>query len=423
MNVGKIYGRMMASSFSDKGSLHLQEYMKTEHTESPEYDPQSLRGYNYLVCSNYNVNVTVSQVWMSNEGLLGSSEGTRLKELCLSFALFRLLRRRFFKVACPEAKLLKTHDLIFKGMLLDVEENCQVYRIIETELAFIHDHFFTTSTFQHTTLGQLSMIANIIFIISYTLLIRTNIRNFLSWKDEPMLPMNSRNIPGGRVGIIIIGVTMLLSLAFELLRIYVHVSSDWAMVERACSSMSRKFTITGFYIYRHWQTKLRQPFGHWQNKIGQHSLLMDLHCRSVTSFTIDVMGSLFSVFQRFVGYVPAPPRGIHHPGVKEPDNIPLTDDVKLAIGQTLKASNGHLSNGASSLRHNDLDEVSLWACQHKNQAANLVIWHIATEYCGIAQSIQEAEPEGLYSTILLLLCQVTRKNKLLLWKYQTIAPI
>jgi hypothetical protein len=211
MNVGKIYGRMMASSFSDKGSLHLQEYMKTEHTESPEYDPQSLRGYNYLVCSNDNVNVTVSQAWMSNEGLLGSSEGTRLTELCLSFALFQLLRRRFFKVACPEAKLLKTHDLIFKGMLLDVEENCQAYRIIETELAFIHDHFFTTSTFQHTTLGQLSMIANIIFIISYTLLIRTNIRNFLSWKDEPMLPMNSRNIPGGRVGIIIIGVTMLLS--------------------------------------------------------------------------------------------------------------------------------------------------------------------------------------------------------------------
>jgi hypothetical protein len=149
------------------------------------------------------------------------------------------------------------------------------------------------------------------------------------------------------------------------------------------------------------------------------------------------MGSLFSVFQRFVGYVPALPRGIHHPGVKEPDNIPLTDDVKLAIAQTLKASNGHLSNGASSLRHNDLDEVSLWACQHKIQAANLVIWHIATEYCGIAQSIQEANlviwhiateycgiaQRVLYSTILLLLCQVTRKNKLLLWKYQTIAPI
>ena len=89
MNFGRIYASMMASSFSDKGSSHLEEYMKTEHTESPEYDPQTLRGYNYLVYSNDDVDVTVSEVWMSNEGLLGDSEGTRLKELCLSFALFR----------------------------------------------------------------------------------------------------------------------------------------------------------------------------------------------------------------------------------------------------------------------------------------------------------------------------------------------
>lgn len=394
MNFGKIYASMMASSFLDKGSSHLQKYMKTEHTESIEYDPVTLRGYNYLMGHPCDMSTTVSQVWLSNERLLGGSEGTQLKEVCLSFALFQLLRRRFFGVDCPEAKLPKTHDLIFKGLLINVEQNCQAYRIIEAELAFAHDNFFTISPFLHTELGQFNIfwsIGNVIFVYPLAVIMITIY--LYSNKDVPMSPIKySGDMPGGRVGLLISVITILLSFALELLQIYVHMSSDWIKVDVGLWSIHRKSSSFTILIYRYFH-KLCRPFGHWQKKIGQHSLLKDLHSRSVTSFAVDVMGSLLSVFQRFLSYVPAFPRGIDHPGVKEPDLIPLTKDVKLAIAQTLIASNGKLSNGVSSLiRHNF---SAFWACQQEIPVKNLLIWHIATEYCDIAQSFRTAELECL----------------------------
>ncbi|KAI5022032.1 hypothetical protein ZWY2020_058762 [Hordeum vulgare] len=51
MNGGRACANIMASSFSDKGSLYLQTHMKTEHLVELPYDPVSLKGYNYLVLS------------------------------------------------------------------------------------------------------------------------------------------------------------------------------------------------------------------------------------------------------------------------------------------------------------------------------------------------------------------------------------
>ncbi|CAN6180884.1 unnamed protein product [Urochloa humidicola] len=143
---------MMASSSSDKASLYLHDYMQNEHLKSTSYNPVTLEGYNYLIIWKTGkpnpIEITVSQVWASNQGILCSSgsRGTKLKEICLSFALSRLLRQRFFGAAWPEAALAKAHELVFRGLLSNVDENYQfAYRVIEAELAFTYDHFFTTS--------------------------------------------------------------------------------------------------------------------------------------------------------------------------------------------------------------------------------------------------------------------------------------
>lgn len=80
-------------------------------------------------------------------------------------------------------------------------------------------------------------------------------------------------------------------------------------------------------------------------------------------------------------------REINNPGIMSPDRIMLSDNVKLAVALTLKSSNGHLSNRASSLRKNCQNEL-LWPCRPDNHASTILIWHIATDYCEIADSCQ-----------------------------------
>ncbi|CAN6180893.1 unnamed protein product [Urochloa humidicola] len=351
---------IMANSCTDKQSLHLQDYMKNEHMMSTaNYDPVTLEGYNYLI-----LDITVSQVWLSEEGVFKGSAGTRLKEICLSYALSRLLRQRFFGAACPEAKLQKTHDLVFRGLLSNVqEENYQAaYRVIETELAFTHDHFFTTNP----SFGPLIVVsafhgANFFvlnFITTYTFL-----RGDCS---------------------VIVAIIMLVLLALHLLQLYIYLSSDFARVVLASWSITLLRDSIWSRILRVCN-KLPQLFGCWQNKIGQHSLLKDLHRRSITA---DMMGSL-SLIANFLQPPPFP-RGICNPGVKGPEGTTLTCSIKKAIAWTLKSSDGHLSNGASALERNGQLQLSKEFLL-ESHATDLLIWHIATEYCDIAQTLQRLQ--------------------------------
>lgn len=71
---------------------------------------------------------------------------SRLKDACLSFGLFHLVVRRYFGYNCPESKLDKTRDLVLHGLLRteqDYRRAFQVIEVVELELAFLHDFFFT----------------------------------------------------------------------------------------------------------------------------------------------------------------------------------------------------------------------------------------------------------------------------------------
>ncbi|KAF8725606.1 hypothetical protein HU200_020146 [Digitaria exilis] len=162
MNVGRIFASKIAGSFTDDRSLYLAEYMKHEHSTYTTYDPVTMIGYNYLISWNINSanqiftgQLAIGEITLSEIcGRRSNSE--RLKDLCLSFALFQLLRRRLFGVPCPESNLQKTHDLIFQGLLLNVEDDDykRAYRVIEAELAFAHDHMFTSSASFSTELRK-----------------------------------------------------------------------------------------------------------------------------------------------------------------------------------------------------------------------------------------------------------------------------
>jgi hypothetical protein len=411
VNGGRIFASMTASSFLDKQSRYVQLHMKSEHTNSTEYNPVTLHGYKYPFYEDdydhQDTIITLDMVWCSNEGPLGTSDdGQHLKETCLSFSLFRLLRRRFFGLACPEAKSRKSRLLVLDG-LLRAEENYEAaYRVIEAELAFAHDHFFTSCGSFNTKLGNVIILLSIAKLVIYPITILSSIKDFIHNKNKS----SSSNLTGTVIGggfdpVVTALVVMVVLMALEVLQLYLYLSSDWAKVKLARRSIyffSKQirqrwsiwsifgadtcFGMFGLFIYlgldRHCN-KLPKILGYWQNKVGQHALLKDLHGRS---YIADVMGSMSGCFfGRCLEFHPLFSRGVVRSGIKKPYHIQLTSEVKVAIARTLRAKRGHLPNGSSSLQRIKPSWIR-WAFDKDYHTRTMLIWHVATEYCDIARS-------------------------------------
>uniref|UniRef100_A0A804Q414 DUF4220 domain-containing protein n=1 Tax=Zea mays TaxID=4577 RepID=A0A804Q414_MAIZE len=117
--------------------------------ETEEYDPQSMKGNGYAVCYRPFGGgglVTIDQVWYCLDGRSSAC----LKDLCLSYALFRqLIARRFFGLVVQRPKTIpeiKDHDFVFKKLLPSEEHFKRAFRIIEAELGFCYDYFFTKNS-------------------------------------------------------------------------------------------------------------------------------------------------------------------------------------------------------------------------------------------------------------------------------------
>jgi hypothetical protein len=93
------------------------------------YNPVNLRNYNYMVHPD-DVSPTVSYVWEVLERI------HMWRKVCLSFALFQLLRRRSLELIALEPNLWRPMTSFSMGCCSTIEENCQSYRIIQTKLAF-----------------------------------------------------------------------------------------------------------------------------------------------------------------------------------------------------------------------------------------------------------------------------------------------
>lgn len=128
--------------------------MEESPNDHPCYcEPESMKGYNYIVlerpifiigqfvCGNSDRCISIDQIWDYCDN---SADGKTLKDFCLSYALCRqLLERRYFRKLCPEASLLKAHDFFFKTLLPSEGDFKRAFRIIEVELGFCYDFFFT----------------------------------------------------------------------------------------------------------------------------------------------------------------------------------------------------------------------------------------------------------------------------------------
>lgn len=104
--------------------------------------------------------VTLDKIWqlmddknsltrrtVQGQGLL------KLKDVCLSFALFKLLRCRFAKYTADELKFTWVENFIWQGLLLisssthdggSSSSSRRVFKVIADELSFIHDYYYSS---------------------------------------------------------------------------------------------------------------------------------------------------------------------------------------------------------------------------------------------------------------------------------------
>lgn len=74
--------------------------------------------------------------------------------------------------------------------------------------------------------------------------------------------------------------------------------------------------------------------------------------------------------------------------------VELPDIMKPQIVSSLLSSSGHLTNGKASLQRNHVFEQFSSTLQNETQTENMLIWHIATDYCRIT-SCGETDPQGV----------------------------
>uniref|UniRef100_A0A0E0IYS0 DUF4220 domain-containing protein n=1 Tax=Oryza nivara TaxID=4536 RepID=A0A0E0IYS0_ORYNI len=126
--------------------------MPTQHT-SNDANPATMAGYKYIVLGEEKLKqqikveppsftqtqlaqeevITVEKVWSqgSSDALLGEAgdSSNRFKDVCLSFALYKLLRRRFFNFPIHEASHAGTRQLVVDAILDDKNGYERAFRV------------------------------------------------------------------------------------------------------------------------------------------------------------------------------------------------------------------------------------------------------------------------------------------------------
>ncbi|KAM3749360.1 hypothetical protein ACB098_05G178600 [Castanea mollissima] len=377
----------MASSYGlVRNTKLIADFMEDEDKEDVGADLTCMKGYKYLVkggkaekkvkAPRYHMQlktaddevITIDKIWQCKGRLLSSTGDPdgRLKDICLSYALYRLLCRRFAGYPFSESSQQKTWNFVRYGLLSEEDDgHKRAFRVIEVELAFLHDLFYTTyPVFFANGLLWLRNLELVVVIIGCWIVVSILV-SFCTQKEH----LTSYEIPTV-LTIIAIGATLLV----EVGQIFVINFSDWAKVQWLCyyvkkpSLQNNKFIEMIIQILCH-----RKALKPWDRKLGQYSLLESFNhnpCKilhnPLTSLLID----------------------INKKGRKLSAQITLPVEVKKAVIHSLKTNEQQLRNGVASLQRNEVQDKLSWACRLETQSHVIMVWHIATSFCELNLSSQ-----------------------------------
>ncbi|KAF8667791.1 hypothetical protein HU200_052602 [Digitaria exilis] len=327
--------------------------------------------------------VTIDMIWKHDGDLLSSDDdkGARaLKDTCLSFALFKLLKRRFCGLEIAEAGDPRTKDFVINGLLAGGYE--RAFRVVEVELSFLYDFFYT----KYPALFPASRVLAVVrffYLLGFLKMLRDFAQNAVWYAKRPAdasLYFMFTNFND----LLFVAMIMAIDIMQQLATGY----SNWAVVHFVCDYVrnttscckpsccwpSRCFNrirqaLIKWVAARRAQKKL----SHWDHMLGQYSLLR----------SFDYHPSITNALSRLTLRLIEP---TSEGRSREPD-VRLGDEVKEAVLRSLKDSHGRLTNGWSSVRRisKERDGDLLWACRLPTHTHTVLVWHIATALCDVVE--------------------------------------
>ncbi|XBI82314.1 hypothetical protein VPH35_091033 [Triticum aestivum] len=321
------------------------------------FDPATMKGYKYPV-QIYGLwgRVTIDQIWHCEGRLLrsGTVHCKELKDLCLAKAMYELLKRRYYGLSFAEEHLDETRDFVFKGLLQNQDDYERPFRIVEMELGFCHDYFFT----KHAIIFELEGVFFFLFLVRIALVatcVSFVVQSTLSVKTlKAVIEVHSKR--ADEIITLLVLATFLLT---ELLQAAFYLASDWCKVSVTCiylkiSCYQHNAFIEKFICY----ISRFKIFGYWKNKIGQYSIIPHITAA-------DSSGDCYPVNK--------------------------LQTVKRAIARSLISCAGPPTNGEGSLQRNGVLAEFSWALHGHSQAEIMLIWNIATDYCNMIPPTGDGE--------------------------------
>uniref|UniRef100_A0ACD5V987 Uncharacterized protein n=1 Tax=Avena sativa TaxID=4498 RepID=A0ACD5V987_AVESA len=380
INAGRIIAYFL---FSDRSVTRNREntrlvcdYMMYEHTLSETTNTNSMTGYKYFVLGEdqqekkldlgkfrlkFDVEhtelVTLEKVWgLHDSGLLGKTTdpNNQLKDVCLSFALYKLLHRRFYNLPIYEAEHDKTKKLVFEGLLDEKDDYERVFRVTGVELSFLQDLYHSKHAQMFASGFPFHSLVLSLVLVAVTGYIAIPVRQIPHRIDPADLKRN-----GITRGVFITCFIVGLIIVKEMAEIMMYVFSQWTKVQMICMHIKCPRFGRCWLVVRAMRCMFRLiKKGKWKQKICQYNILISCHKLKVK-------------MDRFF-----------------PTSINLETEVKKAILQSFKGLDknperleAYFSNAFAS--KGDLMQQLEWSIDLEADTHRLLVWHIATCLCEI----------------------------------------
>ncbi|KAF8010265.1 hypothetical protein BT93_J1029 [Corymbia citriodora subsp. variegata] len=368
----------------------IADHMSSEHqlSNTGETDPFTMKGYKYVVrvkqtgfeksfgevaapTPNYTrsleINedvITMEKVWECKGRLLSSSEGDsdgKLKDICLSHALYLVLCLRFSGYLLPEEAQEKAWLLIRQGMLRQENGYDRAFQVTEMELTFLHDFYTNYPIIFQPGRFQLKVMELLCLIVGTTLTVVFMMHNTKKLKHDVQLMTSD----GLSIDVLVTAVILMVFICVELVQLFLMAISNWAKVTLLCKYVQKRSWQQSRRIEKLIGLICRVHPKPWERKLRQYSLL-ESYLYSPSKFLYNNITIAFlDVVRR---------------GQRQSAPVRLSPEVKKAVFHSLMNRIGKLENGQASLRLNNVSDEFSWACKLETQTQVIMVWHIATSF-------------------------------------------